>query len=135
MTEFPTLAARVADRQLLDTWGRLFEIRAAVQKALEEKRIEKVIGASVEASVTLYAGGETHQLLERYFEQLPSIFIVSEAQLVRTEAEDLRVEVEHASGSKCERCWNWSASVGRDQRYPTLDARCIRHVEEGWGGA
>jgi isoleucyl-tRNA synthetase len=114
-------------------WERLLEVRSAVQKALEEKRNEKLIGASVEAKVTLHAGGEIYGILERYKGQLPSIFIVSEVELRHAESADLRVEVAHASGTKCERCWNWSETVGQDSRYPTLDARCIQQVEEGWG--
>jgi isoleucyl-tRNA synthetase len=53
-------------------------------------------------------------------------------ELDRADEKELRVEVEHASGSKCERCWNWSDTVGEDVRYPTLDERCVRQIEEGW---
>ena len=117
---------------MLATWERLLEVRSAVQKALEEKRNEKIIGASLEAKVTLRAGGETYELLERYEDQLPAILIVSQVELERVEGDHLRVDVEHAAGKKCERCWNWSETVGADERFP-LDARCIRQIEEGWG--
>jgi isoleucyl-tRNA synthetase len=124
------------------------EIRSVVQKALEEKRNEKVIGASLEARVTLRAAGDTMQLLREYEEQLPAIFIVSHVALEEwvggppgDESRDgvepdgaAEVVVGHADGLKCERCWNYSESVGGDARYPTLDARCVRQVEEGWGG-
>ena len=86
----------------------------------------------VQARVTLNAGGEIYGLLERYKAQLPAMFIVSQVELRLAETRDLRVEVEHASGSKCERCWNWSETVGVDGRYPTLDERCVRQIEEGW---
>ena len=87
----------------------------------------------MEAKVTLHAGGEIYRLLECYEEQLPAIFIVSQVELRKAESPELRVEVQHASGSKCERCWNWSETVGQDPRYPTLDTRCIEQIEEGWG--
>jgi isoleucyl-tRNA synthetase len=132
LAEFPDAEAREGDAELLARWGRLLEARSAVQKALEEKRGEKVIGASLEDKVTISAGGETFDLLAAYEEQLPAIFIVSAVSLRRAEGGDLQVEVEHAAGVKCERCWNWSETVGRDARYPTLDARCVRQVEEGW---
>jgi isoleucyl-tRNA synthetase len=41
--------------------------------------------------------------------------------------------VARAPGDKCERCWNYSETVGQNPRYPTLDARCVEQVEEGWG--
>jgi isoleucyl-tRNA synthetase len=132
MAEFPAAEAREVDRDLLKTWDRLLEVRSAVQKALEEKRNDKVIGASLEARVILTAGGETRQLLDRYADQLAALFIVSQVDLRAAEAAGMIVEVEHAEGAKCERCWNWSATVGEDVRYPTLDARCVRQVEEGW---
>lgn len=133
LAEFPAVDAAVGDVELLSTWERLFEVRSDVQKALEEKRNDKLIGASLEAKVTLRASGELFSLLERYQDQLPAIFIVSQVSLQHSEIGDLRVEVQHADGRKCERCWNWSESVGADRRFPTIDARCVRQIDEGWG--
>jgi isoleucyl-tRNA synthetase len=134
IAEFPKLESVATDAGLLETWDKLLDVRSTVQKALEEKRNDKLIGASLEAKVALRAGGETLALLERYNDQLASIFIVSQVTLERSEG-NLEVEVKHADGKKCERCWNWSETVGADPRYPTLDARCVRQVDEGWGGS
>jgi isoleucyl-tRNA synthetase len=131
IAEFPEAAASDEDKELLAMWQRLFDVRADVQKALEEKRNEKLIGASLEATVKLIAGGEQFDLLKRYEEHLPSLLIVSGVALEQAEGEGLRVEVARAPGQKCERCWNWSESVGRDARFPTLDERCVRQIEEG----
>jgi isoleucyl-tRNA synthetase len=133
IAEFPVVEEREDNRELLATWERLLDVRSLVQKALEEKRNQKVIGASVEAKVVLQAGGELHALLERYKEQLPALFIVSQVELQKGDSEELQIEVAHAAGARCERCWNWSETVGSDPGYPTLDARCVRHVGEGWG--
>jgi isoleucyl-tRNA synthetase len=134
LVEFPDATARDDDAALMATWEKLIAVRSIVQKALEEKRNDKLIGASLEARVTLTASGETFALLTAYEEQLPMLFIVSAVELRQAESGDLQVEVAHAEGAKCERCWNWSETVGQDPRYPTLDARCIKQVEEGWGG-
>ncbi|HSB12067.1 MAG TPA: isoleucine--tRNA ligase [Blastocatellia bacterium] len=135
LAEFPKAEAKQSDAELLATWARLLEIRSIVQKALEEKRNQKLIGASVEANVTVRAGGDTYDLLRRYEDQLASIFIVSRVELQRLDGDGSQVEVDvaHAAGKKCERCWNWSETVGQDERFPTLDARCVRQIEEGWG--
>ncbi len=130
LAEFPEAAE--VDGDLMARWEKLFDIRSMVQKALEEKRGEKMIGASLEAKVRLRASGETYSLVERYRDQLESIFIVSEVELHQSDMETLRVEVERARGAKCERCWNWSETVGEDVRFPTLDSRCVRQIEEGW---
>lgn len=121
------------DEDLLARWERLLQVRSAVQKALESKREQKLIGASLEARVKIRARAEAYDLLEEYADQLASIFIVSEVELERSDSEELIIEVERARGRKCERCWNWSETVGQDPRYPTLDARCVIQVEEGWG--
>ena len=65
-------------------------------------------------------------------EMLPSIFIVSQVEVAEG-SEGVAVKVEHARGAKCERCWNWSETVGQDSRFPTIDARCVGQLKEGWG--
>jgi isoleucyl-tRNA synthetase len=72
-------------------------------------------------------------LLKERENQLPAIFIVSQVELLESEKDVIEIMVEHASGTKCERCWNWSETVGQDPRFPTIDARCVRQIEEGWG--
>ncbi|HET9530006.1 MAG TPA: isoleucine--tRNA ligase, partial [Blastocatellia bacterium] len=74
IAEFPKAEAETGDEQLLATWGRLFDVRSTVQKSLEEKRNQKVIGASVEALVKLKAGGEVYDLLAAYQDQMPAVF-------------------------------------------------------------
>jgi isoleucyl-tRNA synthetase len=133
LAEFPNADAREDEKTLLTTWEKLFDVRSLVQKALEEQRNAKVIGGSLEAKVRLQAGGETYELLKRYEKDLASLFIVSEVVLERREGDTVSVEVAHADGAKCERCWNWSITVGTDSRYPTIDQRCVQQIEEGWG--
>lgn len=133
MEEFSIIKAGESDDEILRSWSRLLDIRAEVQKALEQKREERVIGASLEAKIKLSASGETFRLLRQYLGQLPSLFIVSQVELSEG-ADRLTIDVAHADGAKCERCWNWSVTVGTDRRFPTLDQRCIEQVEEGWGG-
>ncbi|MBI3649494.1 MAG: isoleucine--tRNA ligase [Acidobacteria bacterium] len=133
IAEFPNTEARPDEAELLARWEKLFDIRSTAQKALEEKRHEKVIGSSLEAKVTIQAGGEALRLLKQYEEQLAALLIVSEVVLQEAAGDTLEVEVEHAAGAKCERCWNWSVTVGAEARYPTLDARCVQQVEAGWG--
>ena len=133
LAEFPNAEAREDEKTLLTTWEKLFDVRSLVQKALEEQRNAKVIGGSLEAKVMLKAAGETYELLKQYENDLAALFIVSEVVLERGGGDTVSVEVVHADGAKCERCWNWSTTVGTDPRYPTIDQRCVQQIEEGWG--
>jgi len=40
------------------------------------------------------------------------------------------VKIEKAAGQKCDRCWNFSEQVGKDQRYPTVCERCSAALKE-----
>jgi len=112
------------EKELEEKFKRLFEIRNKVCEALEEKRARKQIRSSLEAKVILEGGDEKlKRLLEESKEQLPSIFIVSQVSLEEGEGE-LRIRVEKAEGEKCARCWNYSPTVGEDEEYKDLCARC-----------
>jgi isoleucyl-tRNA synthetase len=131
--EFPVALSAERDAGLIERWARLFEVRDAVLRALEEARASKLIGSGLEAHVRLAAKRKTYELLEHYREELRYVFIVSQVSLTLLEeadAEELRVNVERAAGQKCERCWNYSTLVGTFTRYPTVCERCVEALAE-----
>ena len=71
---------------------------------------------------------ETKVFLESFGEELRFIFIVSKVEL--NEGAELKVEVDMADGSKCERCWNYTTDVGADARYPGACLRCAGNLDE-----
>ena len=114
--------ARPADAEALEAhFGRIFEVRAVVQGKLEEARRAKLIGAGLEAMVTVHAEGEQLRLLEEARAELPALFIVSKVVLG---SGPLSVEVARAPGVKCERCWMFQEDVGRDPNHPTICGKC-----------
>ncbi|HYE13793.1 MAG TPA: isoleucine--tRNA ligase [Pyrinomonadaceae bacterium] len=132
LVEFP-LVGRERDTGLSQRWSRLFEVRDTVLRALEEARIAKRIGSSLEAHVLLSADRKTNALLEQYREELRYLFIVSQVSLTLSgeeEAREVSVAVERADGQKCERCWNYSVRVGEFARYPTVCERCVEALAE-----
>jgi isoleucyl-tRNA synthetase len=133
LATFPDDPPSDQDSLLMKRWERILEVRSLAQKALEEKRAAKEIGGALEARAIIQAGGEAYDFLRQYEDQLPSILIVSQVELRRGDQDAIRIDVERAAGEKCERCWNWSETTGRDPRYPTVDSRCIQQIEEGWG--
>jgi isoleucyl-tRNA synthetase len=119
-----------AARQRLSNWDRLTEIRSLVLKHLDTAREAKTIGSGLEAAVTLEAGGDTYRLLNEYLPQLPALFIVSQVGLKPGATEMVTVQVERASGDKCERCWKYTLDVGQDPDFPTICASCAAAVKE-----
>ena len=127
MSLFPE-ASEVDQSNLLADWAGLFEVRDQVLRALEEARVAKEIGSSLEAKVTLRATGNTMRLLQSHESELRYIFIVSQVEL--READQLTISVSHADGEKCERCWNYSTRVGESLKFPTVCERCAAALEE-----
>lgn len=127
MAEFPA-AKETTNGGLLSDWERIFAIRDEALKALEEARIAKQIGSSLEAKLILTVDAGTARFLLDYYDQLRYIFIVSQVEV--HEGEALKVEVQKADGQKCERCWNYSTRVGEFESYPTVCERCIEALTE-----
>jgi isoleucyl-tRNA synthetase len=119
---------RDAAATLRSDWEALVAIRDEVNKAIEQSRNDKVINSELEAAIVITAPAESYKLLERYRAHLNSLFVVSAVELKSGESSDgahaLAVEVDHAPGQKCERCWNYSTHVGEDASYPTICERC-----------
>jgi isoleucyl-tRNA synthetase len=131
------LAAGLDDaaRKRVANWDRLMEVRGSVLKNLETARNEKLIGAPLEAQVRLSADGDLYGLLEKYAQDLPGLFIVSQVQLERAGAgEALGVQVGKAAGEKCERCWKYTTDVGSEARFPTICGSCADAVKEMLNG-
>ena len=117
------------DNELMARWDRIHLVRDDVKKALENARSEKIIGASLDAEISVYAEGEMYDFLSS-IEDLASVFIVSKANLIKGNDGEFKgeqpvsVTVKHAEGEKCARCWKYSGDVGADAEHPTLCARC-----------
>jgi len=101
---------------------------------LEEARITKLIGSSLEARVEISAGSHAYEKLSCHREDLRYIFIVSQVNLVEPnseiDADAVEITITRARGEKCERCWNYSTRVGESSRYPTVCERCVEALKE-----
>ncbi|MBI5141340.1 MAG: isoleucine--tRNA ligase [Nitrospirae bacterium] len=134
LEDFPVADAALIDDELEARWLNILATRDDVNKALELKRRDKLIGNALEAKVTLYASGDTHALLSRYADDLTSILIVSAASVadfadapddaIPGEREGLKVLVERADGQKCSRCWNWRTDVSPFDDDNAVCGRC-----------
>ncbi len=124
-------------------WGKLFEVRGEVLKALERARQAKTIRGSLDAQVILRADGEWSALLHDYKDQLRALFIVSAVDLSRDSVPEvqpsdlpgLAIGVRAADGAKCARCWNYSPRVGTFSIHPSVCERCAPVLEELLAGS
>ena len=134
--DMPKAGQYAADDAFKAKWAQLIAVRDEVKKVLEQARADKQIGASLEASVTLYCNDAVYDLLNSIpMDELADLMIVSHVELVKGEGgaasavEGLGVAAAHATGDKCERCWKYSADIGTHAAHPTLCARCAAVVE------
>jgi isoleucyl-tRNA synthetase len=130
----PASGGDANNTELLTSWAHLFGYRDVVLGKLEEARIAKTIGSSLEARVEISAGSEAYDKLKRHADDLRYLFIVSEVELLepnaQMDANAVEVTVARARGEKCERCWNYSTRVGESSRFPTVCERCTAALDE-----
>ena len=148
LADLPTDCEALVDRELLARWQRLLALRDVVNVELEHLRQRKTVGTSLEAAVAVRAGGTTADLVARYAEELPTLFITSDvsvsadpelptvaeraaaagAQFVEAEGAAV-IEARRAGGVKCDRCWRYVPAVS--ERDPAgLCSRCVDTLSE-----
>ena len=124
-------------------WETIRNLRDEINKVMEQARTAKAIGSSLDAKVLLqvadaelkdklasYNSSET--LSEKNVDELRYFFLASQVELVdslpdaeyRSESETATIAVVKADGEKCDRCWNYSLSVGSFAEDPTICDRC-----------
>lgn len=123
------------DKRFLDEFEKILKMREEIQKPMENARRDGFIGNSLEARIMIKGNRE---ILEKYKEFLPEIFIVSQVEITdRLEGnytykgESGEYCVVKAKGTKCERCWVYSETVGQDNEHPTLCSKCADVIRRG----
>lgn len=122
-------------------WQKVFAVRMAVSKQLEQLRKDGAIGSSLNAEVVVYTTGDTFDALHKLGEELRFVLITSEAKIeqadsqpegaVPAEAEginDVWVSVTASEAEKCVRCWHHRDDVGNNPEHPELCGRCVENV-------
>ncbi|MEB5783209.1 isoleucine--tRNA ligase [Staphylococcus pseudoxylosus] len=123
------------DREFVDRWNTFMKLRDDVNRALEVARNEKVIGKSLEAKVVIGSNDnfDATSFLQQ-FADLQQLFITSQAEVVDHVEDGIPyqygdIRIEHAHGEKCERCWNYSESLGSVGELNNLCPRCQEVVK------
>jgi isoleucyl-tRNA synthetase len=122
----------------LNKWEKLQLLRDDVNKALELKRQQGVIGSGLAASVRLYVDDDSMTWLAPLSAELKFFFITSDCVLLPADTKvdschqatdmNIWIEVEPQQEEKCERCWHRHISVGQSSTHPNLCIRCEENI-------
>jgi isoleucyl-tRNA synthetase len=113
LQDWPVAPADWKNPTLATEFELLFKLRAKVTETLEPLRQAGTIGKSLDAVLTLGAGGEdaaAAAALQRHRNFLPEFFIVSQVALEPKTGADVSIASRHATDSglvRCPRCWRW----------------------------
>jgi isoleucyl-tRNA synthetase len=127
------------DKMLAERWDKILKLRKEVTKALELARTNKLIGHSLNASVTLELPKDLEELLAPYMNEIHSIFIVSSIKsapidgdgiYTSEDIDGLKIKVESSSDEKCERCWMHAPTVGNYSDHPGICERCYEALKQ-----
>ncbi|MEO1560992.1 MAG: isoleucine--tRNA ligase, partial [Cyanobacteria bacterium J06632_19] len=128
--------------EIVKFWDKIRQIRNDVNKVLEEARIDKMIGSSLEAKVLLYVKDEElrnaikslNDNSNNNVDELRYLFLTSQAEILdapgvdeckhKSQTDNWEIGVAKADGHKCDRCWNYSTKVGESKEHPLLCERC-----------
>ncbi len=128
LAEWPHPPAEWKQAELEEEFAALLEVRELVTKSLEEKRVSKEIGTSLEAAVRIVAPPETAARLRSRADLLPTLLIVSAVEVADADSQEVRVEIGRAPGEKCARCWNYRTTVGDDPAHAEICHRCLEAI-------
>ncbi|WP_017654465.1 isoleucine--tRNA ligase [Fortiea contorta] len=138
------LEPRWQNPELAQFWQQIRQIRTEVNKVLEQARVEKMIGSSLEAKVLLYIKDEQlrasvktlNPSVGNGIDELRYLFLTSQVEVLDTpdallgskynlQSDTWGIGVVNAQGEKCDRCWNYSIHVGESAEHPLICERCV----------
>ncbi|MDM9583272.1 isoleucine--tRNA ligase [Nostoc sp. GT001] len=129
---------------LAEFWETLRQLRTDVNKVLEQARIEKLIGSSLEAKALIHIPHKQlgdaikafNPVKGNGIDELRYLLLTSQVELLDSaqglqgleytaQTEDWTIGVVKADGQKCDRCWNYSTHVGESAKHPLICERCV----------
>ena len=123
-------------------WSVILQAKEAINKVIEEQRVQGVVKGSLEADIQIFASQSVYDSLVKLGEELRFVTITSKAELGvlekaledasadanETSLEGLKVAVKRAQANKCIRCWHFIDDVGDDDQHPHICGRCIENI-------
>jgi len=124
LTTFPASNKELIKPEIEEEWEKVWRIREMTNKKIEEKRVGKGIGHSLDTKIVIKASENDFALLSKLGNELKDVFIVSQIDLQQGGAET-DIIVSKADGEKCERCWQYATDRGAATgEFPNTCKRC-----------
>jgi isoleucyl-tRNA synthetase len=101
------------NNDLNSKWLGLIKIRDACNLSIEEKRAEKIIGSSLEASINIKLNKDKYNIYKNI--DFAELCITSIAEIEEYNQDKIKIETTQAKGNKCPVCWKISTKP------------CLRH--------
>ncbi|MDF2866876.1 MAG: isoleucyl-tRNA synthetase [Gammaproteobacteria bacterium] len=137
LTEVKASTSSDIDPSFQIYWERMIKVREWVNKEIEQQRHAGLIGAGLEAEISLYADGELYQQLLQLGDELRFVLITSSAKVLPLENIEkaivldnghLQIQVAASSHAKCARCWHRRSDIGTQAEHPEICGRCIENI-------
>jgi len=129
-TWYEGLVALPSDAPLgVEDFDRLLALREQMAKVLEPMRANGVIGAALDAEVTVSASPELASRWQPLAEELRFLFISGDVTVTAVNADEIFVLAQPTTKEKCVRCWHRRADVGANAAHPELCTRCVSNIE------
>ena len=109
LTDYPEFNKEWDNVEIIEKWKKILDIKSMVSKELELARNDKLIGNSLDAKVILNAD-EEFEFINDNRDIFKEVLIVSQLEVNKVNGEFL-IEVLHADGEKCERCWKYDVDL------------------------
>ena len=102
-TDFPKKFENI---NLYEKWSKLIQIRDACNLSIEEKRANKEIGSSLEASLEIELNKELYKIFKDV--DFAELCIASSVKIKESSEKEIKVLTQKATGKKCPICWKIS---------------------------
>lgn len=122
-------------------WQEILVLRDAVNKELENKRANGMLGSGLEAEVTLFCDDSLKSKLDALEDELRFVLITSQAvvkpmaektdEALETEISGLAIHIAASAHEKCQRCWHRREDVNQNPSYPNVCGRCVENLNGG----
>ncbi|MBD9468393.1 isoleucine--tRNA ligase [Pseudoxanthomonas sp. PXM01] len=110
-------------------FDQLLALREQVAKVLEPMRANGLIGAALEAEITVSVNALTAAKWQPLAEELRFFFISGDVTVSEVSADEIFVLATPTTKSKCVRCWHYRADVGQHAAHPELCGRCVSNID------
>jgi isoleucyl-tRNA synthetase len=110
-------------------FDQLLALREQMAKVLEPMRANGVIGAALDAEITVSVNPATAAKWQPLAEELRFLFISGDVTVSAVQADEVFVLAQPSTKTKCVRCWHHRADVGTVAEHPELCGRCVSNIE------